>query len=205
MVATGCGDASDATATPRPTEAAASPATAGPSTSEPGGSGEPTSTDEPPATDEPTDTPASDEPSSTAGSGPAAACAGNDDNRDFYAAVADAVEWTVYCPVLGPGWFVDAGTYRLAGGGWMEITYQGPDGATLELRAGSICEREDCEPGGSEAGDVAFGDRTGTMFVDDEISVVVDAGETPTWILTMRGVDADTVEAVAGDLVRVGS
>jgi hypothetical protein len=114
----------------------------------------PDATDDPDASDDPD---ATDTPTGTPGS--AAECAGNDENRDFYMAVAGAVDWTVYCPVLGSGWFVESGQYRLAGGGWMEIGYRGPGGARIALREGAPCTAEGCIPTGDDLGTAAFSHR----------------------------------------------
>lgn len=202
---TACGGTSD-DATPSSARSAA-PASIGasaPVSAAPATPDGPTPTDDPVATDEASTAPATDEPSSTAGTGPAAACAGNDDNRDFFAAVAEAVDWVVYCPVLGSGWFVDAGQYRLAGGGWMEIAYRGPDGARLEFRQGAACSDPGCVPSGEDAGEVAFGDMTGTLVVmDDGLAVVVDPGATPSWTVTGMGLGQEAFEGIAADLVRV--
>ncbi len=106
----------------------------------------------------PTDTPA---PSP----GGAAACSGNDENRAFYAAVAEAVTWDVYCAVLPAGWFVDEGSFRLAGGGKLEIAYKGPGGQRIEMRQGTYCVGVDgCIPTGSDAGAASYGDRPGRLL-----------------------------------------
>ena len=68
---------------------------------------------------------------------PAADCTGNADNRTFFAGVAAQVEWTVVCAVLPKHWFVSSGTFRLAKGGRLLISYKGPDGATLSLSEGA--------------------------------------------------------------------
>ena len=166
----------------------------------------------PEASDEPTDTPeptASEDASETPSTGPTAtpgtdvACAGNADNRDFYASVAQAMTWTVYCPVLPSGWFVDAGSYRLAGGGRMEIGYKGPGGKHIELSEGNFCSAADgCVPDGTEAGDAAFGDQTGTLIAtsDGGWAIVVAKGAQPSWLLVGTGMDEDAFRTIAGDL-----
>ena len=130
--------------------AGSDPASAGAS-SEPGDSVEPGGSDEASGSDEPTEDPsdeATDEPSeeptaeptdeASPSAGPASACSGTAENKDFYAAAAAAVQWTVYCPVLPKGWFVVTGRYRLAGGGRLEISYRGPSGASFTLREGAV-------------------------------------------------------------------
>lgn len=213
VIAAGCGGASVGTPSATATGSTApgsgsiaptSPPAASDALPSPTQTSEPT--DGPDATDEPVETPATVEASSTAGSGPAAACAGSDENRDFFASVTAAVDWAVYCPVLGRGWFVETGQYRLAGGGWMEIAYGGPGGARLDIRQGAACATEDCVPSGTKAGEAAFGDRTGTLLILDgeRSAVVVDPGETPSWTIVGGGLDQAAFAEIAADMARVG-
>lgn len=163
---------------------------------------DPTATAETPTAEPPLSTPTtSTDPVS------AQACSGSDENRDFYASMAAAVEWTVYCPVLPDEWFVRDGQYRLAGGGWLEITYDGPGDAGITLRQGAFCaEAGGCVPTGREVGTTAFGDRTGTLVAGDEGSwaVVVDRGATPSWLLVVTGLDEATSRSIAEQLLTVG-
>lgn len=186
----------------------AAPATAAaptaPPATDPGGeppTEAPPATEEPePATPEPVTTPAPEPP---AGTGSVASCSGSDENRDFFASMAAAVDWTVYCPVLGDGWFVDDGRYRLAGGGWLEIGYDGPGEARLILRQGAFCATSDgCAPAGQEIGQIAFGDRTGTLIAGDDgtWSVAVDRGAKPSWILVVDGLGQAAVRTIAANL-----
>ncbi len=202
----GCGDAPDATGSADPGASSAPPVTSTP-TAAATDPGDPGPTELPPS-DEPTEAPETDEPSSTAGSGPAAACAGSDDNRDFYAATADAVSWPVYCPVLPDGWFVTAGQYSLADGGQMEISYRGPAGASIELRQGAVCEDGLCASSGDDLGEAAFGDRSGTIWKDgsgfEGYSILVDPDGTPSWIFGASGLSEADARAIAADLVIVG-
>lgn len=132
---------------------------------------------------------------------PAAACSGSDRNRDFYAAVAEAVDWDVYCPVLPSGWYVDRGTYRLASGGRLEIAYTGPAGARLEIREGAFCtEAGGCVPSGTDRGEAAFGDRTGTLVELDGggWAIVVDRGARISWLAVGEGLtETEFVDLVA--------
>jgi hypothetical protein len=131
-------------ATPDPTP---SPSGEEPSPSDDPGA-EPGETSTPGSTEAPTATATASTPGGTA-----AACSGNDENRAFFAGVAEAVAWDVYCPVLPAGWFVDTGSFRLAGGGRLEIDYKGPGGARLEIRQGTYCAGEDdCIPAAPDAG-----------------------------------------------------
>ena len=114
----------------------------------------------------PSDTPGpSAEASPSSGAGPAEDCTGTEENRMFYGSVAAAVDWTVYCPVLPAGWFVESGQYRLAAGGRLAIAYRGPGGARFSLAEGAWCtDGSGCVPAGTEIGPTAFGDRTGTLI-----------------------------------------
>lgn len=168
-----------------------------PPSEQPTESAEPTPSE--PATNAPTNAP--NPPSTTPGS--AAACTGSDENRDFFASMAAAVDWTVYCPVLPDGWFVDDGQYRLAGGGWMRISYDGPGGAGILLQQGAFCTESDgCVPAGRDAGETAFGDRTGVLVDgnDGSWSIVVDRGAARSWLLIVTGLDEAGAKTVAADL-----
>jgi hypothetical protein len=173
---------------------------------EPGGSDDASATDEPSeepteeATDEPTEEPTAEPTDGASPSvGPASACSGTAENKDFYAAAAAAVQWTVYCPVLPKGWFVVTGRYRLADGGRLEISYRGPSGASFTLREGAFCADTDgCVPAGSGLGAAGFGDLDGTLISADDGSwaIVVEPGANPSWLLV-----ADVAsEAAARDL-----
>lgn len=132
-----------------------------------------------------------------------AECSGSDENRDFFASMAAAVDWTVYCPVLPNGWFVRDGQYRLAGGGWMEIGYNGPGNAGITLREGAFChDGGGCVPTGREVGETAFGDRIGMLVAGDDgsASIVVARGGTPSWLLVVTGLDEAGARAIAAAL-----
>jgi hypothetical protein len=207
-----CGQATSTdqpTDTGQPSSAAASPdasPTVAPVSEPPGETpAESASTTPEPVTPEP---PATAGATPADGTGSAASCSGSDENRDFFASMAAAVDWTVYCPVLGEGWFVDDGRYRLAGGGWLEISYDGPGDARLILRQGAFCDSGDgCVPSGTEVGQVAFGDRTGTLVDggDGTWSVVVERGAQLSWLLVVDGLGEDAVRAIAADLHAVTS
>ena len=152
---------------------------------------------------------ASGEPSLTAGpsAAPSAACSGNDGNRDFFAAIAEAVAWDVYCAVLPGGWFVDSGTYRLSSGGWMEVGYRGPSGARITLREGAFCQEDgDCVPAGTDVGAAAFGDREGTLVAaeDGSWAVVVDQGAPLAWLAVGSGLDEASIRSHAEAFIVVG-
>ena len=168
------------------------------------------------ATDEPTETPVdsaeptesptdepSDEPStkpSPSGAGAAGSCTGTPENQEFYASVASAVDWPVYCPALPAGWFVQSGSYRLAGGARLEISYRGPRGAHIDLKEGAFCSSSDgCVPDGTDAGTAAFGDRQGDLVSvgADSWAISDDAGSNPSWLLSGTGLSEDEFRTIA--------
>lgn len=207
LVVAACGDASEATARPPSTAGSGATATAEPPSEAPTDDPAPTETavptDEPVPTETPvpTDVP-SIEPTPSDGSGSAAVCAGNDENRVFYANVAAAVAWSVYCPVLPAGWFVERGEYKSAGGGWMTIAYKGPGGARIEIGEGFFCSNADgCVPDGPDAGQSPFGNLDGTLVAgsDGRHAVVVDRGSSPTWVAIGIGLDVDLFTQLVAD------
>lgn len=197
-------------AQPSPTATPTTPvASAGP-TVEPTPTAEPTAAPTAVPTEAPTPSPtpdeASAEPSEPGGAGSVDACTGNDSNRTFYAQVAAAVDWPVYCPVLPARWSVDSGQYRLAGGGWMRIAYQGPGGARFELSEGAFCDEADgCVPTGADAGSAAFGDMTGTLVIgaDGRYAVVVDRGADRSWLAIGVGLDVEVFKDFAANLIHI--
>jgi len=151
-------------------------------------------------------TPASGDPPPSGAAGSADACSGNDDNRSFFSDAATAFDWPVYCAVLPARWFVADGQYRSARGGWLEIFYQGPGGARLELYEGGFCEDADgCVPDGPDAGTAAFGDQSGALVnaVDGRYAIVVDRGAALSWLAIGEGLDVETFKDLAADLVLV--
>jgi hypothetical protein len=154
----------------------------------------------PPATSSPT---ASPTPTSSASSSASAAtadvCTGTDDNREFFANAAAQFSWPVYCPVLPAGWNVETGRFS---GGRLEINYVRRGAGTLELRQGAI---GDDVPPGTDAGEAAFGDQTGTFVQLDGggWAIVVDRGANPSWVAIGDGMDEGTFRAFAADLARL--
>lgn len=139
-------------------------------------------------------------PSAAGTAGPASACTGSDANRDYYAAIAAAVDWAVYCPVLPAGWYVGSGSYRLSGGGSLEIVYEGPSGARLELREGAFCaDAAACPSPPANLGTARFGDRDGSLGsdVDGSLVLAVDPGAAVSWRMVGRGIDESTFRSFA--------
>lgn len=154
----------------------------------------------------PSDAPMTHTPATSADTGSAAdTCTGTDENRAFFAAVADAVTWPVYCPVLARRWFVDSGQYRLAGGGWLEIAYRGPDGARIALREGSYCNGDDCVASGTGLGAADFGDLAGSLLDigNGGLAILVDPDGANAWEVVGSGLSQDALRSIAADFVLV--
>ena len=198
-----CGGVSGS-ATPDPTTQSTALVTEAPESGPPSEapSAEPAPVD---PTEAPTDPP-SEAPTADPGDGAAAACSGSDENREFFAAVAESVDWPVYCPVLAEGWFVASGEYRLAGGGWLEIAFRGPGGARIDLREGAICSSDDCVPSGTDLGKAPFGGMTGMVsdLGDGRFAVVVGPEGSLAWTLVGSGLAEADVRTIAADLASVG-
>lgn len=192
---------------PTPASSATVAAPSAESTPEPSPTAEATPAPIAAPTEAPTSAPtASAEPTPTGEAGSVDVCTGTDDNREFFADVAAAFDWPVYCAVLPARWTVEAGRYRSAGGGWMEITYRGPGGARFELHEGAFCAESDgCVPDGPDAGPAAFGDLSGTLVTgsDGRDAVVVDRGAQRSWLAIGVGLDLDVFKDVAADLALV--
>lgn len=200
-----CGGAVAPTSSAGPSTAATPVLTPEPSSGSPDetqpGSEPPAETPPPEDTPLPTETePPSDPPIGSGdpeitpepSGGPSAACAGSESNRLFYERVAQAVDWAVLCPVLPTGWYISAGSYRLANGGKLVIGYKGADGATLDLSEGSFCaDAGGCVPPGADAGDAMVGPLAGTLVRLDDggFALVADRGMTPSWLLVAHGLD----------------
>ena len=204
LLVAACGGSDDATPNPSaPTASASAPL--GPSASTPDDPASAGPTPAPSSEPLPTEDAPSDAPTEAPDPGSASACTGTDANRDFFASVAASVDWSVYCPVLPSGWFVEGGQYRLAGGGWLEIAYEGPDGQSLALRQGAPCTGEGCPPSGTDLGEAAYGDLAGTLLdlSGGRFAVVVEPGANPSWTLVTDGLAADDVRRAAADLALV--
>lgn len=206
LVVTACGG--DATS-PVPGGSASPPGSLPPTmapTDEPTETPTDAPTDEPTEapTDEPTDAPspdASGEPVETPAG--AAACTGSDDNRAFYAAVAADVTWDVYCPVLPAGWFVETGSFRLANGGRLEISYKGPGGQRLEISQGFYCSDAECPTATDGAPAARFGDRAAALTEIDGDPAVV-AGTQPGWLARGFSMEGDRLASYTAAFAKVG-
>jgi hypothetical protein len=212
LVAAACSVARPSSGVTSSPDGSTGPATEAPASIDP--SAEPATeapTDEPTAdpteapldpTDAPT-APATEEPTSATG---ADACTGSQDNQDFFASVARDMDWTVLCAVLPRGWSVQTGSYRLANGGRMVISYKHRSGATLSLSEGAFCADTDgCVPPGTDVGDASFGPLDGTLVALDDggWAIIVDRGAQLSWLLVAHGVDEATAMGLGAALAVV--
>jgi hypothetical protein len=192
--------------------AAASAGPTGPGVSQaPGESASPSGSSEPSPVESvaPSAGPSADASASPDASGsptPAAACAGNDQNRDFFATFAGSVTWDVYCPVLPAGWYVVSGSYRLAGIGRLEITYRGPGDVRLVVQEGGFCTdgASVCAPADSSIGPADFGDRVGELVnLGNDLVLYVDPGTEPAWQATGIGIDETNFRSICAAFSKV--
>lgn len=149
-------------------------------------------------------------PPDGASTSPAAAgCSGSDKNRAFFAEAAASMTWPVYCPVLAAGWFLESGTYRLAGGGELEIAYNGPGNLHIAMVEGNACDQfgsdiNTCAPRDAVIGRATFGDRTGELGqLSNALVLDVDRGANPTWRVTGLGLSEADFRAICAAMLRV--
>ena len=136
-------------------------------------------------------------------SSPAAVCSGAKDTPDFYESFAGSVNFPVYCAVLPAGWSLVSGTYRLANGGHITISFRRKaDSATFQLDEGSFCaDTSGCVPSGTASGSGSFGDLSGGLVqTSSGFALVVAKGEKPSWLATTNGLDQATFLALTAAL-----
>ena len=128
------------------------------------------------------------------------ACTGSDSNREFFRQAAASMAWPVYCAVLPDGWILEAGSYRLADGGRLEVTYRGPGDAHLSLVEGNVCAGADveaCAPRDAVIGPAALGDRSGELGrLANGLVLDLDRGANPSWRATGAGLSEDDFRAL---------
>jgi len=138
---------------------------------------------------------------------PSEACASSSEHRAFFRQAAASMGWPVYCAVLSDGWFLEAGSYRLADGGRLEVTYRGPGAARLSLVEGNVCagtEVDVCAPRDIVIGPAAFGDREGVLGrLANGLVLDVDRGATPSWRATGLGLTEAEFQAIVAAVVKV--
>lgn len=108
--------------------------------------------------------------------------------------------WPVYCAVLPDGWFLETGSYRLADGGRLEVTYRGPADVHVEIVEGNVCGGEDadvCVPRDAVIGPSALGDREGELGrLANGLVLDLDRGATPSWRATGLGLSEEAFRAI---------
>ncbi len=138
-----------------------------------------------------------------------AGCSGNDKNRVFFQQAAASMAWPVYCAVLPDGWFLEAGRYRLADGGHLEVTYRGPADVHVAIVEGNVCagaDVEGCAPRDAVIGPAAFGTREGELGrLANGLVLDVDRGATPSWRATGLGLTEEAFRALCSAFLVVGS
>ena len=136
-------------------------------------------------------------------------CSGSDANRAFFAEAATSMSWPVYCAVLGDGWFLKDGIYRLANGGELEVSYNGPGGAHIAIVEGNVCDQvgsdlDVCAPRDSVIGPAAFGDQTGELArLSNALVIDVDRGANPSWRASGLGLSEADFRAICEAMLRV--
>lgn len=140
----------------------------------------------------------------------AASCSGSSQTKDFFTAIAEAVQWPVYCAVLPAGWSVDRGsgnTYALANGGRMVIGYHSNAGLHLELREGHWCtdSASSCSPHDQDLGPISVGDLHGELMTlgSGGYVVYIAPGESPSWTFTGTSMDEAAFRSLVGALALV--
>ena len=138
----------------------------------------------------------------------AAACSGSASTKDFFVAIAQAVQWPVYCAVLPAGWSIVSGSYRLANGGQMNVEYRNLAGATFQLKEGHWCTDgvSACSPHDVFVGPAAFGDQQGELgSLGSGFVLYVAAGTAPSWTASGSGLDEATFSAFCAALATVAA
>jgi hypothetical protein len=163
----------------------------------------------PTLSDTPTPEP-SVEPSPTAmpvaTTAPYTTCTPSAADKSFWAEASAAVSWDVYCPVLPSGWGVAGGGYD-GSADTVNMTFTGPDGATLAIDEGAFCTSDaaTCSPHESVVGAAGFGDLTGSLdtLSGGGVAVYVDPGTTRGYALTGSGMSQESFVTFAATLVKV--
>ncbi len=119
--------------------------------------------------------------------------------------------WPVYCAVLPDGWFLETGTYRLANGGRLDVTYRGPGDAHVAMSEGNVCDSvgtdvDVCAPRDTVIGPIALGDKTGELGrLANGLVLDVDRGANPSWRVTGLGISEADFVAWCAALLRVAA
>ncbi len=156
----------------------------------------------------PTATP-TDLGSSPSPSGAATQCSGSDANLAFFAQAAGAMSWSVYCAVVPTGWYLESGSFRLANGGALDVTYRGPGDIYLAISEGNICagvtDVDVCAPRDNVISPAAMGDRTGVLGrLANGLVLDIERGANPSWRVTGLGLTEAEFVALCAAMVIAG-
>jgi hypothetical protein len=158
-----------------------------------------------------TPTPGATATASASAGNVAAACTGSEDDRTFFATAAAAVRWGVYCAVLPGRWHIASGTYTGRNGGVLEVSYDGPGSAALELSEGAFCTAgaSACSPHDAVVGPVAFDSLAGTLYTwtpspgQTLYVIYVSPGTGHAYTLAGSGLSESSFRSIAGHMYRV--
>ncbi len=201
----GCGTTATPPTSPDPVDPAPSGAESGAPSTSSAPAASPTAT---PGGGDPQPTPSSGGSSPRPSDG-APACSGSDANRTFFTQAAGAMSWAVYCAVLPDGWFLETGTYRLAEGGQLLVTYRGPADVHIAMAQGNVCDGvgadvDVCAPRDAVIGPAVIGDRTGDLGrLANGLVLDVDRGANPSWRITGLGVTEADFLAICAAMLKV--
>jgi hypothetical protein len=137
---------------------------------------------------------------------PASACSGTSANKAFWGQVAATLQWPVYCPILPSGWVVRSGTFDGSPPGRVEVTFDGPEGATLKVDEGEFCTAgaSTCAPHVAEIGPASFGDLPGTLdSTSGGFAVYVNPGTSLAYTISGTGLSQDAFVAISSGIVRI--
>ncbi len=119
------------------------------------------------------------------------------------------MSWPVYCAVLPAGWYLEAGSYRVANWGHLNVTYRGPGDAHLALAEGNVCdglgpEIEVCAPRDAVIGPAMLGDMPGELGqLSNGLVLDVHRGANPSWRVTGLGISAADFTLLCAAMFRV--
>ncbi len=125
------------------------------------------------------------------------------------------MSWPVYCAVLPTGWFLENGSFRLANGGHLEVSYRGPDDARLAISEGNVCDGigtndgigtdvDACAPRDTVIQVAAMGDQTGELGrLANGLVLDVERGANPSWRVTGSGISEADFVVLCAAMLRV--
>jgi hypothetical protein len=154
-----------------------------------------------------TPTPAASEtptPAPTATS-PAAGCTGTAEHQAFFAEAASLLGFDVYCAVLPSGWWLQAASYVLPDGGYLEVEYKNTSGVSFVLREGKWCPPDKvCVAVGPLIGTASFGGLGGDLYLNNTAYTLrVGTSANPRYLMVGSGMTQAQFTAWAAALIVV--